>query len=246
VIQARHSKTPGRVVALYREFSRKLRQVGFWETARSGARKLIRSKKQNSHEFDLKHGTDTSGIIEPGALDISAEMAVHAVRYQTAIVDVFLEILSSLAIPYNDFVFIDLGSGKGRALLLASQFPFKEIIGVELSPRLHHIASQNIQIYNDAARQSRRIRSVCGDAASFEIPTEPLYFYLFNPFDESVLRAVLMNIECSFQNDPRKIYISYLKPVHHHVLEQTAFLRTAKQTERYIIYESIPVPEVKS
>jgi hypothetical protein len=87
-----------------------------------------------------------------------------------------------------------VGSGKRRALLLASQFSFKEIIGVELSPSLHRIAYSNIQIYRDDFQRCRKIRSICGDAAKYQIPPEKAVFYLFNPFDEEVMHMVLSNI----------------------------------------------------
>jgi hypothetical protein len=243
-----HSRGVSKASGLGREIRRKFRDVGFWETLKLGARKLIFElrkvaslKRQNLHPFDLRHGTDTSGIIEPWALDIPADMVAHAVRYQTGIVEVFLDILNSLSISYEEFLFIDLGSGKGRALLLASHFPFKGIIGVELSANLHRIAGRNIQIYRDELQQCHKIQSVCANAVNYEIPYEKIVFYLFNPFDEYVMCAALSNIEDSIHRYPRDIYIAYLKPVYRDVFDRAAFLQIAKETARYVIYKNKPL-----
>jgi SAM-dependent methyltransferase len=243
-----HSRGVSKASGLGREIRRKFRDVGFWETLELGARKLVFElrnmaslKKQNLHPFDLRYGTDTSGIIEPWALDIPADMLAHAVRYQSGIVEVFLDILHSLPISYEEFLFIDLGSGKGRALLLASQFPFKEIVGVEISPNLHRIACNNIQIYKDELQRCNKLQSVREDAAHYELPNENIVFYLFNPFDEYVMCAALSNIEDSIHRYPRDIYIAYLKPVHRHLLNQAPFLLLFKETERYVIYKNKPL-----
>ena len=233
--------TPSRVASVWRAMLRKVHQEGVWCMVRSGARKLvslISPPVQTVHPFDVEFGTDTSGTIEPGALDIPSDRAVHAVRYQTAIVEVFTNLLRDLPIAHDQFVFIDLGSGKGRALLLASELPFKAIIGVELSFRLHNIACKNIQIYKADSQRCRNITALCEDAAIYEIPEDNVVFYLFNPFDAEVMQKVLSNIGTSFLRSPRKMYVLYLKPLWRHVLDGASFLRVMKETDRYVIYES--------
>jgi hypothetical protein len=236
---------------LRREIQRKVCEIGMVGTVRLGVSKLIgemiahfSSKRQGLHPFDLKYGTDTSGIIKSEALNIPDDRVAHAVRYQTAIVDVFLEILKSLPIVFEEYFFVDLGSGKGRALLLASQYPFKGIIGVEISAVLQTIACRNIHIYRDCGDELQRchiIQSICDDATTCEIPKEKTVFYLYNPFDDYVMRAVLSNIENSFYEHPRDIYIAYLKPVHRVLFDKTSFLKISKETERYVIYQSKPI-----
>lgn len=239
-------KKIGRVSALRREVRRKFYELGFWATLRLGGKKLIHEvfklffqEENNPDDFDARYGTDTGGIIRPGALDISEDNALHAVRYETAKSEVYLDILNSLTISYPEFLFVDMGCGKGRALLLASQFPFKEIIGIELSKNLHKIACRNIQIYREKLQQCHKIQSVCENAANYKIPDEKIVFYLFNPFDEHVMRSVLLNIERSLYIYPREIYIAYLRPVYRNVFDQVSFLEIVKETEKYLIYKSM-------
>jgi SAM-dependent methyltransferase len=242
-----HITGVSRIRGLRREIARKFAQEGPWETLKGGTLRLVRetyklvwSHQQNSHPFDIKYGTDTGGVIEAGALDIADDKVAHANRYQTAIVEVFVSILSELPIRYEEFMFIDLGSGKGRALLLASQFPFKEITGVELSPSLHRIACRNIQIYRDDFQRCRKIQSVCEDAAEYQIPPEKAVFYLFNPFDEQVMQMLAENIEESLHRVPREIHVIYLKPLHRDVFDRARFLKMARQSDRYVIYKGGP------
>ena len=241
------SKSRGRLDALRREFAIKVQQVGLWQAARLAALKLLRKLgslvfhgRQEMHPFDLKYGTETSGIVDIGKLDMSDDRVKHAVRYQTAIVEVFLAMLGDLAIVHDDFVLVDLGSGKGRALLLASRFPFSAIIGVELSPTLHEVACRNIEKFNADFQRCRRIRSVCADAGSFELPPENLVIYLFNPFDDVVMREVAANVAASLEAKPRQVYVLYLKPAHRHIWDNMALLTPFKETGDYVVYRTAP------
>lgn len=84
--------------------------------------------------------------------------------YEPTPTKVFLEIVGRLAIRYEDFAFYDFGSGMGGTLLLASTFPFREIVGIEFSETLHRRAVENIGIYKDPARRCSAIKSICMDA----------------------------------------------------------------------------------
>jgi len=70
-----------------------------------------------------------------------------SVRYEATPVSFFHSAVSKLALDYPKTVFIDFGSGKGRTLLLACKYPFHSIIGIEISPALCEIATDNINKY---------------------------------------------------------------------------------------------------
>lgn len=46
----------------------------------------------------------------------------------------------------KDFVFIDYGCGKGRALFIAAEHSFKAAIGIEYASDLASIAKRNIEL----------------------------------------------------------------------------------------------------
>src|SRR5207247_9496640 len=114
------------------------------------------------------------------------------------------------------YVFVDMGSGKGAVLLYASEFPFKRIIGVEFSARLHGIAEQNIATYRRKTMKCRDIQSVCIDAAVYAIPPEQAVFFLFNPFKGKVMEGFVDNVGRSLSRHPRDIVVIYYHTLSRH------------------------------
>ena len=74
-----------------------------------------------------------------------------------------------------------MGSGKGRVLLLASEYPYKKIIGVEISNRLHHIAEKNFETWTNAQQKCRDLQSICSDAREYQFPKGPLVLFFLRP-----------------------------------------------------------------
>ena len=131
--------------------------------------------------FDRKHGTTTSRVIALASLEISSENVQHGVYYEPTPTRVFRHIMQGLTIAHERFTFCDLGSGLGRTLLLASDYPFHAIVGVEFSETLHRIPEENIRIDRSSRQKCFAIRSAWIDAAEWPIPDEPTVFFLYNP-----------------------------------------------------------------
>jgi len=139
---------------------------------------------------------------------------------------------------FRHFTFIDLGSGKGRALLMASDYPFRRIIGVELLPTLHQIAQENLSKYHCDSQKCFSIETVCADAAEFSFPVEPTVLFLFNPFPEPGLQQVIANLERSLERHPRQVYVLYHNPLLAHVLEESAVFRKLDHAHQYAVYRT--------
>lgn len=142
----------------------------------------------------------------------------------------------------KDFTFIDLGAGKGRALLMASDYPFQRIMGVEFMPDLCRDARENIAAYSAShsndRQKCRQIEMVCLDACDFWFPLDPLVVYLFNPFSEPVFVKVLENLRLSVEQAPRAVYIAYRYTEHEKLLAQSAWLEKIANTEQWTIYKT--------
>ena len=136
----------------------------------------------------------------------------------------------------QDFTFIDLGSGKGRVLLMASDYPFKRIIGVEFMPELHRAAQENIAKYASERQQCRQIATLCMDARDFQFPVEPLVVYLFNPFSEATFARVLENLQRSVEQSPRPVYIAYRFTEFKKLLAQAEWLEKIAGEEQWAVY----------
>ncbi|MGA7300769.1 MAG: class I SAM-dependent methyltransferase [Candidatus Sulfotelmatobacter sp.] len=139
---------------------------------------------------------------------------------------------------FREFIFLDLGSGKGRALLMASDYPFRRIVGVELLPALNDAAQDNIGKYRSESQKCFAMESICGDAAEFAFPDEPTVLFLFNPFPESGLRNVIANLEQSLREHPRRVYVLYHNPLLEHVLGASIALKKIGGTHQYAMYGS--------
>ena len=146
--------------------------------------------------------------------------------------------LQEVPLDLHDFTFVDLGSGKGRTLLMASDYPFRRIVGVELLPVLHRIARENLGKYRSEAQRCFALEPVCADAADFPFPGEPLVIFLFNPFPEAVLGRVVAKLEQSLRKNPRAVYVIYHNPLLEHVLAQNAALRKIAGAQQYSVYAS--------
>lgn len=155
--------------------------------------------------WDIWHHVETKRHADQSPLDVIGENLVHACRYEPSFsVRPFIR---QLGIDYKQYAFVDFGSGKGRVLLEASEFPFKSVEGVEFSANLHGIAENNIRNYRRAKVRCAVLRSIHADAIDLSLPDTPLVLYLFNPFFGPVLAAVFANIRKSFVAHPRDIVI---------------------------------------
>jgi len=160
--------------------------------------------------------------------------------YQPTEPTLFREILASLMqanpnINLGEFTFIDIGSGKGRVLLMAADYPFRRILGVELMPDLHRVAKENIGKYKSDSQQCFAIDSIQGDASEFIFPSELTVLYLFNPLPESGLAKMISNLEHSLEQYPRAVFVLYHNPLLERVLTQSGALKKIAGTPQYSI-----------
>jgi len=214
------------------------RRVRYYRRLRYYVARGGHAKKEVDDGFDREFGVDTGGYVKLTDLDIGTKNWVYGEDYQPIPARVFEEIVGRLQIRHEDFVFIDLGSGKGKPLLLASEFAFKRIIGVEFSPDLNQIAQQNIQNYKSASQRCKDLESVCMDVLAYPLPEEPTVFHLYHPFGEEVMSPMLDRIRVSLDQHPRQVFLVYVYPAVHHLLDKAAFLNLVDSGESYRIYSN--------
>jgi SAM-dependent methyltransferase len=148
------------------------------------------------HPFDLEFGVRTSGLIAGRNLKCGSRADRHNTAYFGVAPSVFHEMIalwrrSKPAGTIDQFTFVDIGAGMGRAVLLASEFPFRSVIGVELNPRLARIARKNVAHWKAAGLARAPVRVVCRDAVEFKIPPGPCVVFMFNPFGGPIMRRLL-------------------------------------------------------
>ncbi len=244
------SRTAG---SIKRKLTKALRRDGYLGTINLVLRNcwyLLRSpfpnsRRNTSNAFDIEWGVDTCRLVEQGDLDVHGIHQIYAGRYEPTPAPAFREMIAALDGRYEEFTFVDIGSGKGRILLLAAEYPFRAIIGVELSPMLHQIAVHNIEKCRVRFRACENVTSTCVDAAEYRLPPGPLILYFYYPFDLPVMEKVVANIRNSLVHEPREIQVIYYNPVYSATLEKDALFVPLRRGEGFIIYSNTVVSELQ-
>ena len=121
--------------------------------------------------------------------------------------------------------FLDLGCGKGRALLVASEFDFRDIIGVELSPSLAAIARANAALLAKQHPSRTAVRVLVADASTFPLPGGDLVVFLYHPFGPDLVRKVVESVDAALGAGGPSIYIVYYNPVAGHCFDASRLLQ---------------------
>jgi SAM-dependent methyltransferase len=200
-----------------------LRMFGLWRTLGDVIGYLFTAPPRD--RFDRKYGVLTAGAVDKAEAGVTDEAALEdAIRYVPVpekTMHSVLDIAARVADP-REFAFVDLGCGKGRALVMAALRPFQEIRGVELSPRHAELARRNL----DALLTGRRRAAVrcadvtvtCANALHAELPDRNLLVFLFRPFKGKVFRGVLDRLHAFRERTGRRVIIAYVCPLEERML----------------------------
>ena len=213
-----------------------------WEFLRESTPER-RRQRYGDMDYDWEHRVNTTSATVGWRERL---LGAFLSPYQPTEPALFHEMLGSLNIDFREFVFVDLGSGKGRTLLMASEYPFRRIVGVELLPELHAAAAENLRAYRSERQQCFAIEAVLGDARRFEFPPEPTVLYLFNPLPAQGLARVIERLDQSLRESPRALYVLYHNPLLETLLATSCCLNKVGATHQYAIYGSRAAGEESS
>jgi len=164
------------------------------------------------HPYDRAHGVRTSGAVPGFLLKPGAPLDAATTPYVPAQPSIIRAALAAIPEPQHSH-FLDIGCGKGRPLLIATEFGFASITGVELSPTLARIARRNAAAFLRANPQRTRIDVVTGDALAHKLPEQQLVVFLYHPFVRPLMAQFLANIEACLRASRLDLYIVYYNPV---------------------------------
>ncbi len=122
-------------------------------------------------------------------------------------------------------VFADYGCGKGRVTCFASNFPFKKVVGLEVSDEYVRIAKKNAETVKHAKAPIEIIHTDAIDHDCSDITI----FYFFNPFGEKTTKAILDNIHQSLMRRPRKVTVILYNPIRSELFQQCLWLKRNDQ-----------------
>ena len=181
------------------------------------------------HPFDLEFGVRTSGLVAGRHLGFGHRNDRHFTAYYAVAPSVFQDMIvrwrrcrpvAHPLAPIDAYTFIDAGAGMGRAMLLASTYPFRAVVGVELHPTLARIGRRNLALWRAAGRALTPMRMHCRDAADLPLPPGPCVAFLFNPFGATVLRRLLRAWSRVLAERAGQLDILYVNNEQEYVLER--------------------------
>lgn len=185
------------------------------------------------HHFDIQHGVDTGGLLWTRKLRSGQANDQHITAYYGTSPSLFRGVIEQwqqtlAATPYqiSDFTLIDLGCGKGRVLMMASDLPFRRIVGIELNPDLVATANANLFRWNTSPHACTDITVLCSDvltaldALTASLSGLPILLYLYNPFDEHVMLPLLEQLSAASRTRTAPIDIIYAHPAHSGLFER--------------------------
>lgn len=187
-------------------------------------RGFVNTFKLLSYEgkYEKQLGINTHSIVNLDKLTLAGENSDQNHHYQGASYYILFSIFEKLPPETKNFPLIDYGCGKGRALFVAEQCGFTNLIGVDIAKELINDANANKAVYVKKNKQSS-IDFLFEDATKYEIPDNTQVFYFFNPFGADILQQVINNIKTSVKVNPRKVYCIYLNPKYKAVFEKNGF-----------------------
>lgn len=160
--------------------------------------------------FDRAHDTDTAEEVQLTDAGVSADQSLRGnAVYRPVWESHFHGALASLGIDFDGFTFVDVGSGKGKLLLLASDYPFAQIVAVEYAPGLHAVARRNIAVYRSSRQRCQTIESVLADALHYELPRGPIVCFMFNAMESAALKAWLERTDEDLGGRSEPAYLVY-------------------------------------
>lgn len=173
------------------------------------------------HPFDEIHGVETGGLIPAAQLVTGHSSDAHVTAYYGVapsilrnLVEIWLE--TGPPHPFKRYTFVDIGAGKGRAMLVASEMPFKQVLGVELNPVMANLAQRNVDHWtasrkaDPVARKHAPLKLMHQDALDLRFPATPCLAFLFHPFETPQMKKLLRHLEEQFAGRPGGLDVLYV------------------------------------
>lgn len=189
--------------------------------------------------FDKQYGTNTATMTDFFEPQYIVESKAF---YQTLPSSILLTVLDNYKINFEDFHFIDIGCGKGKPLLIAGDYPFKKIVGIDIAAQLLEVAKDNINIYKKGQIDTSRFDLHHMSIEDYELPLDPLVIHLCNPVSIQLLDDFLTRLEQSLKENPREVRIIYVVPLFEHLFTKREWLKEIPtSTWDYNEYITLPV-----
>lgn len=181
----------------------------------------IYAPQWGTHPFDQEHGIETSGMVSPEDLHHDRELTSKASPYIGSQPSIVRRAVSALA-NHHEYTFVDYGCGKGRAIVVAGEFPFHNLIGIELSSDLATTARANAAKIASRFPARPRVEIVGANVCDFRLPPGKLACYNYNAFGREIVAQIVAIFEAALSGDTAHMFFIYYNPVHYELFDRSA------------------------
>ena len=162
---------------------------------------------------EKKYGINTTSSNDLSEFQIKGNQLVHATEYMPVNYFTIEHVLNHLPENAKQGTFLDIGCGKGRALCVAAAYGFTKLCGIDFAKQLIEQAEQNLSLTKERF-PSIQYELSWSDITTLEISKDVSTVFLFNPFDEVLIKKIIRKINISLQQYPRELYVLYCSPRH--------------------------------
>jgi SAM-dependent methyltransferase len=196
--------------------------------------------------FDLRRGIRTRGFVRNERKLAGMSVGGDPNYYQPIGLPLLRRLVSTVPVERGATTFLDLGAGRGRAVILAAELGFGRVLGVELDGELAAEGAENVRRWR-AGRRGRtsggqQVDVIQCDAAACPLPDGPLLIALFNSFGPTTLRLLLARLCDGLKGTEDPVYFAYINPVHEEILEEFPRLVPNSRGREWSVYRLEPEP----
>ena len=124
------------------------------------------------------------------------------------------------------YTFIDIGCGKGRPMIVASEYPFALALGYDISADLVRTANANAVVMARRYPQRPPIRALHANVSDLQFPSGNVVVFMFNPFGPELMASLLEKIEAALASGALEhLFIVYDNPVCGEVFDGSRHLK---------------------
>jgi len=168
------------------------------------------------HPFDMRHGISAEGYLPWWLLRSDSEADTENSGYAGCQPSCLRRALSTIPDP-SRFVYLDVGCGKGRSMVVASELRFRRVVGIEISAPLARSARRNAAAIRKRFPERTPIEVMEGDATRAVLPPGDLVVFLYHPFGRPLLSRFLSILTESRAG--HEMFVVYESPVEGDLLD---------------------------
>lgn len=171
---------------------------------------------------EKKYGIDTTAANSLSGLEIKGNQLKYATEYMPVSYFTLEAIMQRIPEKIKQGTFLDIGCGKGRAMCVAAASGYKQVAGIDFAKQLIDAAKQNLEQTKKQYPLTQYSLN-WADVQSLEIEEQVTTVFLFNPFDEILMKQVVTKINDSLAKKPRRLLVLYCTPRHENLFFDDGF-----------------------